>query len=523
MSRVLRCMKQHEDLISRQLQGLLEKSFKQTQDGYSSPIRRSLDTYLRSDKRRNFTHFNKNNGIIKQKNIFGVYLSLLSSTFGLKSCNDISLCQNEFYNRPMNDDEDDDADSVILCYSISASSVNQESPFTLWLRSLIEWINNLLKQCYTVALLTIRGSEIMLRMSPFVVLTPASIIAAKIISAADDARSGYNVEVDEEHAPIKSLLTKVQLKKSSATNRNYKQFNKINNSISDWTWDYFIYTMNTLGPAFVKLCQWIATRRDIFPPNVCDRLAHLHDFGVCHDWYYTHQALVRSFGPNYTQFGLRVEHDINDKYVGVIGSGSAAQVYKGTIKRRKTRSVDDIDANCYEYYPVAIKVLHPDFERRVQHDLWFMQGIADMIHNNIPSDFVRMINLPRITENFGSILQLQSDLRREADNLFKFRKNFYHDPDVISDSSILFPKPVDGWISKEVLVEQLVENSVPISEYLVDINQTDGSYDGIITTAIRKELAVPLLNAFLKMVFIDNFVHCGTYNYFIFSPRINRT
>jgi aarF domain-containing kinase len=51
-----------------------------------------------------------------------------------------------------------------------------------------------------------------------------------------------------------------------------------------------------------------------------------------------------------------------------------------------------------------------------------------------------------------------------------------------------------------VLVEEHAgDDAVPISSYLFD-----DSPEGLRT---RKELARPLLLAFLKMVFIDNFIH----------------
>jgi aarF domain-containing kinase len=267
------------------------------------------------------------------------------------------------------------------------------------------------------------------------------------------------------------------------------------NIIADLSWEYFTNAVTALGPAFVKLCQWVATRRDIFPPNVCNRLAHLHDRGTCHDWSYTHAALVEAFGPDYEKNGLHIEHDVDDKSAGVIGCGSAAQVYKGTLTTTKNGEVQT-------KIPVAIKVLHPRFHQLVERDLWFMESMADIVHS-LPSERIKMLNLPRATRNFGAILQLQSDLRSEADNLNDFRTNFYGTGSE-QESSIFFPKPIDHWITQQVLVEELVENAVPISEYLKD-NTVTGNM-------IRKELAVPLLNAFLKMVFLDNFVHCGTLN-----------
>jgi aarF domain-containing kinase len=258
--------------------------------------------------------------------------------------------------------------------------------------------------------------------------------------------------------------------------------------MADVTWDYFRSSVTTLGPAFVKLFQWVATRRDIFPPNVCDRLAVLHDRGIAHDWKHTDQALRDAFG-DYRAKGLHVEEDV------IIGTGSAAQVYRGTLDVPDPVTGDIISK------PVAIKVLHPRLDYLVARDLWLVQTIANIMHA-LPVERIRMLNLPRATDNFGSILQRQADLRVEASNLVRFRSNFFGNStnDEQEGSLIFFPQPMNGWISSTVLVEDLVHDAKPISEYL-----KDSSEEGQV---IRKELAGPMLRAFLKMIFLDNFVHC---------------
>ena len=39
----------------------------------------------------------------------------------------------------------------------------------------------------------------------------------------------------------------------------------------DAAWAYTTGAMQHLGPCFVKLCQWAATRRDLFSEHMCDR------------------------------------------------------------------------------------------------------------------------------------------------------------------------------------------------------------------------------------------------------------
>ena len=35
-------------------------------------------------------------------------------------------------------------------------------------------------------------------------------------------------------------------------------------------------TLEAAGPAFIKWGQWAATRHDLFPPDMCTELEHLH-------------------------------------------------------------------------------------------------------------------------------------------------------------------------------------------------------------------------------------------------------
>ena len=103
-------------------------------------------------------------------------------------------------------------------------------------------------------------------------------------------------------------------------------------------------------------------------------------------------------------------------------------------------------------------------------------------------------------------MERQVDLRIEGDNLQAFRENFGcisagdDGVDGAPPPMITFPRPELGWVSERVLVEEHAgDDAVPISSYLLD-----DSPKGLRT---RKELARPLLLAFLKMVFIDNFIH----------------
>jgi aarF domain-containing kinase len=321
------------------------------------------------------------------------------------------------------------------------------------LQRLWHWILRRLQGARESAVLTARMLEIAIRLSPLTLLTPLAMLV-------DYIKNPNNKYVNDR------------------AERN-------KNAVSDFAWEYFMKSMQALGPCFVKLCQWVATRRDIFPPQVCDRLAALHDRGYAHSWSHTDRVLRENFG-DYQAKGLTLEKT-------ALGCGSAAQVYRGMLK------VTDPQTGQVTDKPVAVKILHPRFEKLVRRDLWLLTSVADSLHS-LPIKRVQLLNLPNAAYNFGVILQRQADLSLEAANLETFRHNFEKArKKKHGQTQVSFPQPMPGWSGPEVLVEELIQDAKPIAEFL-----KDDSKEG---QQVRKELAAPLLRAFLKMVFTDNFVH----------------
>lgn len=326
-----------------------------------------------------------------------------------------------------------------------------------------------------------RGFEIMAILSPLIILTPTAMavsyidrICRKIVQQRRRLKE-VNLQISDGASFVPRFRQLCTLPRHDARFRT--------TWASDVAWRYLLWALQCLGPAFVKLGQWAATRRDLFPVHVCDRLSELHDAAHVHDWHYTHEALVEAFGIDYEQRGLVVAAPTDGKNDGILGSGSAAQVHRGTLHSRT----------------VAIKVLHPNTRQLVERDLNMMRHIADFVDTFFPFEFVKMMSLTRAVSTFATAMERQVDLQIECNNLCKFRANFGCS-DGSNNDVITFPRPEVEWVSERVLVEEHAgDDAVPISNYLLD-----DSPEGLQT---RKELAGPLLLAFLKMVFIDNFIH----------------
>lgn len=348
------------------------------------------------------------------------------------------------------------------------------------------WLQILSTRVKNTVFVIWRGVEIVVLFSPLIfILTPTAYIASYTSAI-------WRRIVDRTNASS-ILLT-------SGYIDEVEIHNSYNNETfpSNIAWRYTIFALQYLGPSFVKLGQWAATRRDLFPVHFCNRLSDLHSQTNTHDFSHTHKALVEAFGEDYESRGLIVTKDDT-----ILGSGSVAQVYKGTL-------------NCASKQgkPVAVKVLHPNIRVKVERDLALMQYIAEFIDRYIPLQTVKMLSLPRAVKNFADIMIRQVDLRIEGDNLQLFRENFGCSS-TNSIPTVDFPEPQHDWISESVLVEDYIgDDAKPISHYL-------GFGDDVVGVKERKALAGTFVRSALKMVFVDNFVHSDLHpgNVFVREKR----
>ncbi|KAH9997817.1 ABC1 family protein [Xylariaceae sp. FL0662B] len=269
-----------------------------------------------------------------------------------------------------------------------------------------------------------------------------------------------------------------------------------------WWYKFLVMSMEAAGPAFIKLGQWAASRTDIFPSEMCDIMSRLHANAPAHSIHLTKQTIQAAFD------GRDFEDVFEEFYETPLGVGAIAQVYKAKLKpdlavptdvdvsgtRRNIRQnvrhkVDTVLKSTPKRVPssyVAIKVLHPRVERTVRRDLRIMQFFASML-NLIPT--IEWLSLPDEVAQFGEMMKLQLDLRIEAANLAKFRKNFK------DRTAAWFPFPYLEFTTREVLIEEFAQG-MPLADFLENgggVFQRDISQEG--------------LDAFLHMLLIDNFVH----------------
>ncbi|KAK3349482.1 hypothetical protein B0T25DRAFT_504637 [Lasiosphaeria hispida] len=268
-----------------------------------------------------------------------------------------------------------------------------------------------------------------------------------------------------------------------------------------WWYGFLVKSMEWAGPAFIKLGQWAASRSDIFPTELCEIMSKLHADAPAHSLHAT-KRIVRA------AFDDREFSDIFEEFDETpLGVGAIAQVYKAKLKPglavpgvgdmldstdsrgNVRRNVESVLKSTPKHVPssyVAVKVLHPGVERTVRRDLRIMWFFASML-NAIPT--IEWLSLPDEVEQFGEMMKLQLDLRIEAANLTIFRKYFKDRP------TAWFPFPYTEFTTRSVLVEEFAQG-IPLADFMAN----GGG-------AFQQDIASEGLDAFLRMLLLDNFVH----------------
>jgi aarF domain-containing kinase len=223
-----------------------------------------------------------------------------------------------------------------------------------------------------------------------------------------------------------------------------------------WWYGFLVNQMERAGPSFIKLGQWAASRADLFPASLCDKMSKLHSNGAPHSMRHTRKVIEAAFD---LQFDNIFEHFDDTP----IGCGAIAQVYRATLKREVMG--EDMDTST----SVAIKVLHPRVRKTVRRDITIMSIFANII-NAFPG--MSWLSLPEEVMVFGEMMNQQLDLRVEAGNLDHFERNFK-----TRGHQVTFPRPIklggDREESRDVLMEEF-EDALPLKYFL---RNGGGPYD----------------------------------------------
>jgi len=225
----------------------------------------------------------------------------------------------------------------------------------------------------------------------------------------------------------------------------------------------------TLGPAFIKLGQFLATRPDIVGQEFSQELQKLQDQMPAFDISQSKDALRKELG--------------EEKYQQItylskpIAAASIAQVHFAKIINNERKEID-----------VAIKILRPNIEKIFHKELDALRFLASIIEFSVKKS--RRLKLVKIIDLLKEITNIEMDLRYEAAAASELKKN------TNLDEGFKVPSIFWDFTGQRVLTIEKVEGiSIKDKELLIK-NKID-----------LKKISRLLIQNFLRQAVGDGFFH----------------
>jgi ubiquinone biosynthesis protein len=226
--------------------------------------------------------------------------------------------------------------------------------------------------------------------------------------------------------------------------------------------------LTRLGPTYVKLGQFLATRPDVVGMAIARDLESLQDkmapFPQSEAEAAVAAALAIPLHKAFASFGPAV------------AAASIAQVHRAEVESPEERR------------PVAVKVLRPGIERRFQVDLDAFRSAAGAAEN--VSAEARRLRLVEVVDTLARTVAIEMDLRLEAAAIAEMAENTKDDPD--------FRVPAVDWerTARDVLTLEWI-HATPLSDR-----------ERLAAKGVDlKHLARALLQTFLRHALRDGFFH----------------
>ncbi len=223
-----------------------------------------------------------------------------------------------------------------------------------------------------------------------------------------------------------------------------------------------------LGPSYVKLGQFLATRPDVVGTDIANDLAALQD---------RMETFPRDLAVAEIEASLgRPLSDLYENFGEPVAAASIAQVHPATVLR------DGVPTK------VAVKVIRPGVRRLFLRDLESYFLAARLQERFVPS--TRRLRPVQVTEGLAQTTKIEMDLRLEAAALSELAANTRDDPG--------FRVPSVDWerTGRDVVTLEWIDG-IKLSNIEA---LRDAGHD-------LKALAVALIQSFLRHTLRDGFFH----------------
>lgn len=241
-------------------------------------------------------------------------------------------------------------------------------------------------------------------------------------------------------------------------------------------------TLRTLGPAYVKLGQLLATRPDIVGPHLAQGLMVLQDRLPPFETRAAEATIVQELG--------QPLHELFESLGTPVAAASIAQVYSARVPEQlgHNRLAAANDAPPRLDGRRAVKVLRPGIEEAFNRDLeGFRWAAATLERWNKPA---RRLEPIKLVETLADSVALELDLRLEGAAADEFSANVRSDPG--------FRVPAVDWqrTARRVLTLEWVDG-IPLADRAALVAAGHNT----------AQLATTLMQSFLTHALRDGFFH----------------
>ncbi len=234
------------------------------------------------------------------------------------------------------------------------------------------------------------------------------------------------------------------------------------------TSERLVEALTKLGPSYIKLGQFLATRPDIIGKELANDLSALQDNLPP----FSQQEAIKEVE---RQLGKPLK-DLFSDFSEPIAAASIAQVHKATLVTDNGKK------------QVAVKILRPDIEKRFANDQASYRFAAQIIEAF--SKPARRLKPVEVVKTLDRIMTIELDLRLEAAALSELAENTKNDPK--------FSTPAPDWTrtTQRILTTQWID-ATPIAD-IESLKQQGHDLPA---------LGTHVLQSFLRQAMRDGFFH----------------
>jgi ubiquinone biosynthesis protein len=241
--------------------------------------------------------------------------------------------------------------------------------------------------------------------------------------------------------------------------------------------------ISKLGPSYIKLGQFLATRPDVVGPAVVKQLERLQDRAPAFSRDLAIAQIEAAFGRPVDSIFFSVGEPV--------AAASIAQVHKGRVR-------DEFGER-----DVAIKVRRPGVERLLRRDLADMMAAAHFIERTFPE--TKRLKPTEVVDTLARAVTMETDFRMEAAAASEFAENVEQETD--------FRVPKIDWdrTTKEVLTLEWIDG--------IKLSDIEGlaikGYD-------LPDLGRQVIQSFLRHAMRDGFFHADMHQGNLFIDDAGR-